>query len=97
MKLIFILFMVLPSLLFANTQYLIIDQAKIKEKQDYKKSTHVTGRVIDPGTEKDVQLKFYVRGCGKINVPRNSKGDTPKSGQNINVTIKDRCKISDWQ
>lgn len=97
MKAFLILVCLIPYAATAADQFFYVDLNRLKEKQEEFKYTKVTGQALSVDGEKDGQLRLYVRGCGKISIPRNSKGDIPKKGQTITATLKERCLISDWK
>nr|BFD64842.1 hypothetical protein BdHM001_35230 [Bdellovibrio sp. HM001] len=53
------------------------------------------GRVADDGS--GGLLSVYIRGCGKVSLTSNSKGETPKAGAMIEYYYAGRCAISDWK
>jgi len=99
MKLLILSLLILSNVAKAQSQvtkYIYIDSAAIKARTEYNKSLHITGRVLSPEGKPDGQLLFYVRNCGKLKVPKNSEGKIPKAGQTITVSMKDSCRIFDW-
>ena len=81
-------------------QVFIVDQAAVNARQKERTERiilKVQGKAINVSGEKDGQLSLYVRMCGFILLAKNSKGDAPKTGQTIRATIKERCKIADWE
>ena len=77
--------------------YFMIDPSKIRQQpvQD-PNAYHVSGQAVDTDGTGAGQLKIYVQDCGMLTIPKNSQGKAPKVGETITVSLKEPCKISDW-
>jgi hypothetical protein len=84
----------------ASAQIFIVDKASVEKAQKERSAglvLTVHGKATNVSSEKDGQLSLYVRLCGFIIIPKNQKGEAPKPGQSISATLKERCKIADWE
>ena len=84
----------------AQNQLIVIDKAELKnrlERRDQAFVLTVSGRAINVNKEAGGQLSLYVRTCGFIVLPKNSKAEAPKENQRVTATLKERCKIDDWK
>jgi len=98
MRLCFFLFLILTEFAAnATNQIIYMDSSRQKQRQEDRQYDHISGTALAPSGDKDGQLLFYVRNCGKLALPKNAKGDAPKVGQHITVLMKERCTISDWK
>lgn len=83
----------------ASAEIIILDKTSVQDYYSRRTKSFVLtvrGKVQNLSKEKNTQLTIYVRSCGQVQVPKNSKGDIPSEGQNITASLKERCKIDDW-
>lgn len=73
---------------FANSMYFIPKAQKFDGM--------ITSRGKAQKNEESGMMEVYVRGCGKISIPKNASGEVPKDGENIELAFSGRCSIVDW-
>lgn len=94
MKPIIALFSILMFAHSAMAEFIII---RPTDKQSDPFKDKITGIAV-ARREAGSELVFVpIRGCGKITLFRNSKGELPKDGDRIEFAFDGRCKISDWK
>jgi len=60
-------------------------------------SGRITGRGRLVKNSDTGMMEVYVRGCGKVVIPKNSENETPKEGENVEFAFEGRCIITDWR
>jgi hypothetical protein len=81
----------------ARDQVYFINVEKMKQQKADLTTIPISGRVLAYEGKPGEQLRFYIRNCGKVSVPKNLKGEVPKLNQNITVTTGSPCTIIDWK
>ena len=96
MKSLILTFTILFGLeVYATNTFYIINPSQTQKKREDAAYLHIDGPAVDQDGNGG-QLKLYVRNCGMVLIPKNSDGKAPKAGQKIHATLKESCKISDW-